>query len=80
MKSAITISLVPQARGGPFVYWNGLADGCAKAAALGFDAVERFPSSANTIGVAELTALTPRFGRLPFLGVFAPLREPFSPC
>ncbi|MEQ1850603.1 MAG: sugar phosphate isomerase/epimerase family protein [Chthoniobacteraceae bacterium] len=57
MKSAITISLVPQAKGGPFVYWDGLADGCARAAALGFDAVEIFPPAANAIDIAELQGL-----------------------
>ncbi len=60
MKSAITISLVPQARGGPFVFWDGLADGCAQAAALGFDAVEIFPPSVNGIDRAELRALLDR--------------------
>ena len=60
MKSAITISLVPQARGGPFVFWDGLADGCARAAALGFDAVEIFPPSANAIDIAELQDLLDR--------------------
>jgi sugar phosphate isomerase/epimerase len=57
MKSAITISLVPQAKGGPFVFWDGLADGCARAAALGFDAVEIFPPNAGAIDIAELTGL-----------------------
>jgi len=57
MKSAITISLVPQAKGGPFVYWDGLADGCARAAALGFDAVEIFPPSAHALDIAELQGL-----------------------
>ena len=33
MKSAVTISLVPEARGGPFVFWDDLAAGCRKAAA-----------------------------------------------
>lgn len=45
MKSAITISLVEEARKGPFVYHDGLADGCARAAAAGFDAVELFVPS-----------------------------------
>jgi len=45
MKSAITISLVEEARSGPFVYHDGLADGCARAAAAGFDAVEIFVPS-----------------------------------
>jgi sugar phosphate isomerase/epimerase len=57
MQSAITVSLVPQARGGPFVYWDGLADACAQAAALGFDAVEIFPPSPDAIDIAELQGL-----------------------
>lgn len=61
MKSAITISLVPQARGGPFVFWDGLADGCAQAAAFGFDAVEIFPPSAEAIDRGELRALLDRY-------------------
>jgi sugar phosphate isomerase/epimerase len=60
MKSAITISLVPQLRGGPFVFHDGLVDGCERAAALGFDAVEIFPSEASAIEVAELKALLAR--------------------
>lgn len=47
MKTAITISLVEEARQGPFVYHDGLADGCARAAAAGFDAVELFLPSAD---------------------------------
>jgi sugar phosphate isomerase/epimerase len=57
MLSAITVSLVPQAKGGPFVYWDGLADACAQAAALGFDAVEVFPPAPNAIDIAELQGL-----------------------
>jgi len=57
MKSAITISLVSQAKGGPFVFSDGLADGCTLAAALGFDAVEIFPPAANAIDIAELQGL-----------------------
>lgn len=54
MKSAVTICLVPQASGGPFVLHDGLAAGCARAAAFGFDAVEVFPPSADAINVDEL--------------------------
>ena len=57
MKSAITVSLVTQAKGGPFVYWNGLADACEKAAALGFDAIEIFPPAANVLDIAEVQGL-----------------------
>ncbi|MEM1354566.1 MAG: sugar phosphate isomerase/epimerase family protein [Planctomycetota bacterium] len=49
MKSAITISLVEEARRGPFVYHDGLADGCARAAAAGFDAVEVFVPSSDPL-------------------------------
>jgi sugar phosphate isomerase/epimerase len=62
MRSAITISLVPQAMGGPFVYWDGLADGCARAASLGFDAVEIFPPAANALDIAELQGLLDHHG------------------
>ena len=57
MRSAITISLVPEARGGPFVFWDDLADGCRAAAALGFDAVEVFPRSAQELDVTRLKQL-----------------------
>ena len=43
MKSAITISLVPEATGGPFVFWHDLEKAGARAAELGFDALEVFP-------------------------------------
>ena len=57
MKSAITICLVPEARLGPFVFHEGLSDGCARAAKFGFDAVEIFPPAANAIDIAELQSL-----------------------
>jgi sugar phosphate isomerase/epimerase len=57
ISTAITISLVEQARGGPFVYWDGLADGCARAKAAGFDAVEIFTPGADAIDPGELRKL-----------------------
>ncbi|MEZ5944179.1 MAG: sugar phosphate isomerase/epimerase family protein [Planctomycetaceae bacterium] len=42
IQSAVTISLVSQAKGGPFVFWDDLAAGFQKAAQLGYDAVELF--------------------------------------
>lgn len=57
MYSAVTISLVSEARGGPFVFWDNLADGCARAAALGFDAVEVFPRSAEELDTRRLEDL-----------------------
>ena len=49
MKSAVTISVVPEARGGPFVFWDSIAAGCEAAAKLGFDAVELFAPNAAAL-------------------------------
>ena len=57
IKSAVTVSLVEEARGGPFVFWNGLSDACEKAAALGFDAIEIFAPSPDAVDPEELKAL-----------------------
>ena len=57
MRSAITVSLVPQAKGGPFVFWDGLEDACARAAALGFDAVEIFPPHGDALDVSAIQKL-----------------------
>ncbi len=62
MKSAITVSLVEQARGGPFVFWDGLEAAAAEAARLGFDAIEIFPPSAEALNPAEINALVKRHG------------------
>ncbi len=60
MRSAITISLVPQAKGGPFVFWEDLPAACEAASALGFDAIEVFPPSAEAIDRAALGELLAR--------------------
>jgi sugar phosphate isomerase/epimerase len=62
MRSAVTVSLVPQAKGGPFVFWNGLEDACAQAAQLGFDAIEIFPGGAGDLDAAHLRPLLARHG------------------
>ena len=49
MKCAVTVSLVPEVRGGPFVFWNDLATAAQQAASLGFTGIEIFPSSADAI-------------------------------
>ena len=54
---AVTISLVPQAKGGPFVFWGELESSCAEAASLGFDAVEIFPPSADALDARQLKSL-----------------------
>lgn len=60
MKSCVTVSLVPEARGGPFVFWDDLRAACAQAQQLGFDAIEVFPPSADAIELAELKQLLDR--------------------
>lgn len=62
MKSAITVSLVEQARSGPFVYHDGLANAAADAAALGFNAIEIFPPSADALNPDEINALVKKHG------------------
>lgn len=49
IRSSATISLVPEARGGPFIFWEDLPAACKKAKALGFDAIEIFPPSADAV-------------------------------
>lgn len=57
IKSAITVSLVEEARGGPFVFWDGLASAFKKSAELGFDAVEIFAPGPDAVDVMELRQL-----------------------
>jgi sugar phosphate isomerase/epimerase len=60
MKSAITVSLVTEARGGPFVFWDDLVAGCAAAARHGFDAVEIFAPAANAVPIGLARELMER--------------------
>jgi sugar phosphate isomerase/epimerase len=72
MKSAVTISLVPEARRGPFVFHVDpdadapggltLAASCGAAAELGFDAVEIFAADAETFPRQELRGLLATHG------------------
>ena len=62
IRSAITVSLVAQAKGGPFVYWDGLDAAAASAARLGFDALEIFAPSAASIDRPALHALLKQHG------------------
>jgi sugar phosphate isomerase/epimerase len=57
IRSAVTISLVPEARGGPFIFWDDLAESCRKAAALGFDAIELFPPHPDAVDADNLRQL-----------------------
>jgi sugar phosphate isomerase/epimerase len=54
IQSAITLSLVPEAKGGPFVFWDDLDTGFARTARHGFDAVEIFPPSSKELPLSRL--------------------------
>jgi sugar phosphate isomerase/epimerase len=49
IRSSVTISLVEEARGGPFVFWHDLPAACRTAKSLGFDAVEVFPPGPDAV-------------------------------
>src|SRR5690242_18650821 len=49
IRSSVTVSLVPEARGGPFVFWDDLEAACRQAKALGFDGIEIFPPDGDTL-------------------------------
>ncbi len=57
IRSSVTVSLVPEARGGPFVFWDDLPAACGRAAELGFDAVELFVPDADTVDARRLRRL-----------------------
>ncbi len=57
IQSAITVSLVPEAKGGPFVFWDDLGAAFAKTSALGFDAIEIFPPSAKELPLSQVRDL-----------------------
>lgn len=61
-RSAITVSLVEEARGGPFVFWDGLADAFERAAKLGFDAMEIFAPGPDAVSVDEVKSLCQQTG------------------
>jgi len=52
--TSLTVSLVPEAKGGPFILWDPLPVACQKAKALGYDAIELFPPSAEGVDAAAL--------------------------
>lgn len=57
MKSAVTFSLVEEARGGPFVFWDSLPEAARQAKELGFDALEVFPPGPDGVNPRELSKI-----------------------
>jgi sugar phosphate isomerase/epimerase len=57
MKPSVTITLVPSLSKGPWIYWESLELSIPKAKVAGFDAVELFPASAESIDAKALADL-----------------------
>ena len=51
--TSIACSIVPEAKGGPFVLWDPLPIACRKAKELGYDAIELFAPSAEGLDDLE---------------------------
>jgi sugar phosphate isomerase/epimerase len=62
IRSAVTVSLVEESRGGPFVFWFDLPQACRTAKQLGFDAVEVFPPAADAVDPRTLRKLLDEHG------------------
>lgn len=62
MKTAVTLSQVPEAAGGPFVFRQPLPEAFALAAEIGFDAVELFLPSADFVPVEGIRKLAAKHG------------------
>jgi len=57
IEAAVSISLTPEARGGPFVFSDRLSAGCARASQLGFHGIELFPRAAEEVDSRKLKEL-----------------------
>lgn len=62
IKSSITFSAVPEAQGGPFVYWGSLEESIRSAKDLGFDAIEIFPPSPDYFQTVDARTLAQQIG------------------
>lgn len=70
--SSVTVSLVAEARGGPFVFWDDLPAAALSAAELGFDAIEIFPPGPEAVDIAAVKKLLADHGlRLAAMGTGA---------
>jgi sugar phosphate isomerase/epimerase len=49
VKISVTVCLIPEAQGGPFVLWDDLPAAVKLAAGLGYDAIELFPPEPNAL-------------------------------
>jgi sugar phosphate isomerase/epimerase len=61
IKSCATIALVPAIKSGPWIYWDDLEKSLAHASFLGFDAVELFTESSNSIDIEATKLLLEKY-------------------
>jgi sugar phosphate isomerase/epimerase len=72
VRGAITVCLVPEARRGPFVFHDGLEQGCREAAEHGFEGIEIFPAAAADVPAPAVNGLLAAHGlRLAAVGTGA---------
>lgn len=72
IRSAVTVSLVPEASGGPFVFWHDLPGAARQAHQLGFDAIEIFPPGPEALTRDTVRPLLEQYGlRLAAMGTGA---------
>ncbi|HVJ84828.1 MAG TPA: sugar phosphate isomerase/epimerase family protein [Caulifigura sp.] len=57
VRSAVTVSLVPEAKGGPFVFWDDLEGAIEQTASLGFDGLEVFAPGPDAVPADRLGRL-----------------------
>lgn len=56
VKISVTVCLIPEAKGGPFVLWDDLDSSLRLASELGYDAVELFPTEPDALDAGEVIA------------------------
>jgi sugar phosphate isomerase/epimerase len=57
VKVSVTVCLIPEAKGGPFVLWDDLPSAARLASELGFDAIELFPPEPDALNPNEVKTL-----------------------
>lgn len=57
LRSAVTVSLVTESKGGPFVFWDDLSAACRQSRELGFDAIEIFAPGPDSVSKDDLSSL-----------------------
>ena len=65
VKVSVTVCLIPEAKGGPFVLWDDLPASVQLAASLGYDAIELFPPAPDALrpGVFPVAGAAPVWHR-----------------